>query len=143
MRFLERFRRKSTTESQTGSFLLYVLGSRGLTATAAEIETALGRAAQRKLEVKIAYPEQMTSLGPNYELCNAEIECTGLDTYRLNVSALLMSWDAHIRPDEGFDKSAVSNIAARARCHIAATELARAKGMPDRGMKPGDKAWVA
>ena len=143
MRFLERWRRKNTPGSQSGSFLRHVLGSKGFMATTAEIEAALGRAAQRKLEVKIVYPEQMTSLGPNHELCNAEIECTGFDTYRLNVSALLMSSDAHVRPEDGFDKAAMSEIAARARCYIAVTELARVKGMPDRGMKPGDKAWVA
>ena len=139
MWFLDRFRRKKTSQSQAGSFLLYVLGSKGLVATAAEIDDALRQAALRKLEVRIVLPEQLATLGPNLELCNVELECTGSDSYRLNVSALLLDGAGNVR---GGDAS-VSMMADRARCHIVASELARMKGMPDRWMKPGDKAWVA
>jgi hypothetical protein len=138
MRLFDRFRRKSPSEPQTGTFLLFVLGSKGLVATATEIGDAADRATQRRLEVKMVLPEVLATLGPNWELCNVQIECIGLDEYRLNVSALLVdgagNWGG---------SAPLSVVADRARCYIAATELARVKGMPDRGMKPGDKAWLA
>ncbi len=125
-------------------FLLRLLEKKGLGITREEWGEAFEQSRQplleAMLEIKIVYPEELSSFGPDFELPNVEVECVSRDKYLLKISALLIKGNAKDWTDS--NEAFIKEITNRARHCIFVSELARAKGKSNLAMKQGDKEWI-
>jgi len=101
---------------------MQALAAKGIATTEQELADAMEHAMTPQM--RVCHPEELHTLGP------AELE--GTDSgYMLSVSALLLSGDGRLR-SEGV-------LTGLALLYTAISEIAKAKGIADYVLKPGQR----
>jgi hypothetical protein len=119
MRFAWFRKRK---ERRKWEAFMQALAVKGIATTEQELVDAMEHAMTP--QIRVCLPEELHTLGP------AELE--GTDSgYMLSVSARLISWDGRLRSEE------VPTVLAL--FYTAISEIAKAKGIADYVLKPGQR----